>query len=465
MITLENRFFPLRRAICFLVEGGIIFVSVLVSFAVLQRANDTGVVNFGDALVRGAVVAFFCQICMYMLDLYDLRQSQTRGELFFSLIFAIGFVCIGIGVISYAIPSFGVEGQMYYLTIFFVAVFLLFWRIFFEYYINQAWMRENILIIGTGEEARLTAEEVRKRERLGFQLTGFIAASSRQNDVRVKEIGDILGQYGNMKEIVRKLGIRKVVVAIGERRGEYPVKEMLDLRVSGCQIVEWPGFFEKLSGRIPIDSLSPSFFIFNQGFRKSKILLFTRRILSLMVAIILQVILLPVFLIVAIAIKLDSPGPVLYSQDRVGQNGKVFRIFKFRSMVQDAEKENGATWAVKNDHRITRVGRFIRRTRIDELPQLFNVLRGDLNIFGPRPERPEYVEKLEKLIPYYSLRHTVKPGLTGWAQVMYSYSGTIEESKEKCQYDLFYIKNMSIKLDLMILFHTVKIVLLERGAR
>jgi sugar transferase (PEP-CTERM system associated) len=268
-----------------------------------------------------------------------------------------------------------------------------------------------------------------------------------------------------MERIIEQHGVDKVVVAITERRGEYPVKEMLALRVRGCQVVEWPGFFEKLSGRIPIDSLAPSFFIFNEGFRKSVILLSIRRILSVIVATVLLVLLLPVFLIVAVFIKLDTSGHVLYSQIRVGQHDRPIRIYKFRSMRNDAEKNGDAVWAVENDPRVTRVGRFLRKTRIDELPQLFNVLIGELDFVGPRPERPEFVEKLKNLIPYYALRHTVKPGITGWAQVMFHYGSSIDESKEKLQYDLFYIKNMSLKLDLFILFHTYKIVLLGRGAR
>jgi exopolysaccharide biosynthesis polyprenyl glycosylphosphotransferase len=240
---------------------------------------------------------------------------------------------------------------------------------------------------------------------------------------------------------------------------------MLALRVNGCQVVEWPGFFEKLSGRIPIDNLAPSFFIFNEGFRKSRILLSIRWGLSAIVAAVILVFLLPILLVVAILIKLDSPGPVLYSQIRVGQNNNPIRIYKFRSMRNDAEINGNAVWAVENDPRITKVGRFLRKTRIDELPQLFNVLIGELEFVGPRPERPEFVEKLQTLIPYYALRHTVKPGVTGWAQVMFHYGSTIEESKEKLQYDLFYIKNMSLKLDLLILFHTIKIVILGRGAR
>jgi sugar transferase (PEP-CTERM system associated) len=465
IITLENRFFSLRSAVCFIVEGGIIMLSVVASFLLIHGRAGTPVVHVGDVVARAFMITIFCQGCMYLLDLYNFRFSQTWGELFFALAIAIGFVCIGIGLLSYANPKFGVTGKMYYLSILFASVGLLLWRILFEIYITRFASRENILIVGTGEVARQVGEEVRKNLRLGFHLVGFINASPARNNSTTVGAGDVLGDPAQMDRVIKKHGVDKIVVAITERRGEYPVKEMLALRVNGIQVVEWPGFFEKLSGRIPIDSLAPSFFIFNEGFRKSKILLSIRRVVSAIVASILLVLLLPVFLVVAILIKLDSPGPVIYSQIRVGQKNKPIRIYKFRSMRNDAEKNGDAVWAVENDPRITRVGHFLRKTRIDELPQLFNVLIGELDFVGPRPERPEFVEKLQTLIPYYDLRHTVKPGITGWAQVMFHYGSTIDESKEKLQYDLFYIKNMSVKLDLLILFHTFKIVLLGRGAR
>lgn len=277
--------------------------------------------------------------------------------------------------------------------------------------------------------------------------------------------GMMIGNFEGIPDIVREKRVKKVVVAMNERRGGSPVKELLGIKVAGCEVVEWQPFFERLSGRIPIDNLPPSFFIYNEGFRKSRILLLLRRIVSQSLSACAIILLSPLFLIVGVLIMLDSPGPVIYSQERVGQYGRAFRIYKFRSMEKDAEKDGAPRWASKNDTRITRFGRVIRGLRIDELPQLFNVLLGDIDLVGPRPERPAFVEKLEKIIPYYSLRHTLKPGLTGWAQVMFPYGGSIEESKEKLQYDLFYIKNMSLNLDLLILFRTMKIVLLGRGAR
>jgi sugar transferase (PEP-CTERM system associated) len=464
VITVENRFFPLRSAVCFLVEGGIILFSVIASFAVLNSLGNIHLVTFEEVVVRGFVIAFFCQTCMYMLDLYDLRLSQTWGEIFFSLMFAVGFVCIWIGVITYMVPGFGVEARMYYLTLVFVIAFLLFWRVAFYYYLERMAPQQNILIVGTGDVAGMVGKEIRERKMLGFNLAGFVESPSG-NGNGVEGIGKVLGVYGQIGEIVRKYGISRIVVAIGERRGEYPFKEMLAMRVNGCRVVEWHGFFEKLSGRIPVDNLAPSFFIFNPGFRKSKLVLLVRRVLSTVIAAVGLLLILPLLLVVAVFIKIDSPGPVIYSQTRVGQRGRIFRIYKFRSMQDNAEENEIPRWAEKGDPRVTRVGRILRICRIDELPQLFNVIRGDLDLVGPRPERPEFVEKLEKMIPYYTLRHTVKPGLTGWAQIRFMYSGTFEESREKFQYDLFYIKNMSINLDLMILFQTIKIVLLGRGAR
>jgi sugar transferase (PEP-CTERM system associated) len=402
---------------------------------------------------------------MYLLDLYNFRVAQTWGETLFALTIAIGFVCIGIGLLSYAIPRFGVAGKMYYLSILIASSFLLLWRFGFELYITRFASREKILIVGTGEAARRLGEELKRRKRLGFHLVGFINIPPAVSNPSGGDSGEVLGDPSQMERIIERHGVDKIVVAITERRGEYPVKEMLALRVMGCQVVEWQEFFEKLSGRIPIDNLAPSFFIFNEGFRKSRFRLSIRRIVSVIVGAVLLVLLLPVFLVVSVLIMLDSPGPAIYSQVRAGQNNKPIRIYKFRSMRKDAEKNGDAVWAEENDPRVTRVGRFLRRSRIDELPQLFNVLIGELEFVGPRPERPEFVEKLQAMIPYYDLRHTVKPGITGWAQVMFHYGSSIEESKEKLQYDLFYVKNMSIKLDLLILFHTIKIVLLGRGAR
>lgn len=466
MITFENRFFPIRSAACFLVDGGVILLSVISSFLILERTGIVKLLDFQDAVVRGLIIALFCQSCMYILDLYDLKLSHSWGELFFSLVFAVGFFLIGIGVISYIVPVFGVESRMYYLAILLVTILLMMWRMGFYYYIYKISPSHNILIIGGGQEAQLVSTEIDIRKRFGFRLVGFVMHGN-ESDTGVSPCrpANVLGEYEQIGDIVRKFQVHEIVIATGNRRGEYPIREMLDLRVKGYRIVEWQPFFEKLSGRIPIDNLAPSFFIFSEGFRKSTFVQWIRRGISFVVSLAGLILLSPFFLILCLLIHLDSPGRAFYLQKRIGLNGRSFTLIKFRSMVENSENDSGPRWATDDDPRITRIGRWIRKYRIDEFPQLVNVLKGDLDLVGPRPERPMFVEKLEQTIPYYALRHTIRPGITGWAQVMFPYCGTVEESKEKLQYDLFYVKNMSVKLDLLIIIRTVKILILGRGAR
>jgi sugar transferase (PEP-CTERM system associated) len=252
---------------------------------------------------------------------------------------------------------------------------------------------------------------------------------------------------------------------MADRRGTFPVEELLQLRLNGVRIEEATSWLEKISGRIEVDQLYPSWLIFADGFRFSTSFNLMRRALSMLVSLMLLLVVLPFLPFVILAIKLDSKGPVLYRQKRVGRAGNIFFCYKFRTMRQDAEADTGPTWAGDDDPRITRFGKFLRSSRIDEIPQLWCVFKGDMGFVGPRPERPEFVEWLTKEIPYYGVRHAVRPGITGWAQVRYKYGNTVEDAKQKLQYDLFYIKNASLGLDILIMFQTIKIVLLGRGAQ
>jgi sugar transferase (PEP-CTERM system associated) len=243
-----------------------------------------------------------------------------------------------------------------------------------------------------------------------------------------------------------------------------PVEELLDLRLAGVKVEEATNWLERISGKIEVEHLYPSWLIFAQGFRFSPFFRLVRRLLNFSVAFVGLLLSLPLIPLVVLAVKLSSPGPALYKQERVGRGGKIFYCYKFRSMRQDAEADTGATWATDDDPRITRVGKFLRWMRLDEIPQLWCVLKGDMHFVGPRPERPEFVERLKKEIPYYEVRHMVRPGITGWAQVKYKYGNTVKDAREKLKYDLFYIKNASVGLDFWIVFQTVKIVLLGRGA-
>jgi sugar transferase (PEP-CTERM system associated) len=269
----------------------------------------------------------------------------------------------------------------------------------------------------------------------------------------------------HLEGIVRGKGVHRVIVAMLDRRGTLPVEELLELRLSGVKVEEATSWLERISGRIEVEQLYPSWLLFAEGFRFSGVFRLVRLLVNFLFALAGSVLSLPLLPFIAVAIKLDSPGAVLYRQKRVGLRGQIFHCYKFRTMRKDAEADTGATWALDNDPRITRVGRFLRASRLDEIPQLWCVLKGDMHFVGPRPERPEFVEWLSNEIPYYSVRNVVRPGITGWAQVQYKYGNTLEDAREKLQYDLFYIKNASLGLDLLIMFQTIKIVVLGHGAK
>jgi sugar transferase (PEP-CTERM system associated) len=268
-----------------------------------------------------------------------------------------------------------------------------------------------------------------------------------------------------LTEIVNRHGVDRIIVTLEDRRGTMPVRELLALRLRGIRVEEATAILEKITGMIDVAGLYPSWLIFSEGFRLNLSFLIARRLVSLLIAFVSLMAVLPFIPIIALAVKLTSPGPIFYRQRRVGRNGKVFTCYKFRTMDQNAEATTGATWATGDDPRITSVGYWLRKSRLDELPQLWNVFRGDMGFVGPRPERPEFVEWLLREIPYYHLRHIIRPGITGWAQVRYQYGASFEESKEKLKYDLYYVKNMSISLDLVIMLLSLKIILLGRGAR
>jgi sugar transferase (PEP-CTERM system associated) len=274
----------------------------------------------------------------------------------------------------------------------------------------------------------------------------------------------VIGDYTQISSIVKAGGVDRIIVALDERRGKFPLEQLLLCRLKGIQVDDGVAFTEQLAGKLSVESLHPSFLIFSDGFKRSAIFKKLKRGFDILFSLLGLTVFSLVSLIVSIAIKLDSKGPVLYRQERVGEDGKIFHLLKFRSMHVDAE-ESGPVWTKVDDRRITRVGRWIRKLRFDEIPQMLNVLRGEMSFIGPRPERPFFVDMLKREIPYYSERHVIKPGITGWAQICYRYGASKEDALEKLKYDLYYIKHMSLVFDLMIIFDTVKIVLLGKGAR
>jgi sugar transferase (PEP-CTERM system associated) len=334
---------------------------------------------------------------------------------------------------------------------------LFLWRGAHAWLAQRPYLRERVYVLGTGERAQRLVNGLRTRSELGVEVAGW--SGNLEGAVTRESIASHLMELAGPGEIHR------VIVAMPDRRGTFPGNELLKLRLQGVKIEEATSWLEKISGRIEVEQLNPSWLLFAEGFRVSAGFSLVRRLASFFASAVLLIIVLPVIPFVILAIKLDSAGAVLYRQKRVGRGGVIFHCHKFRTMRKDAEADTGATWADDDDPRITRVGRFLRTSRLDEIPQLWNVLRGDMGFVGPRPERPEFVEWLSRDIPFYPLRHTVSPGITGWAQIRYKYGNTREDAKEKLQYDLYYIKNMSLGLDLLIMFQTIKIVMLGRGAQ
>jgi sugar transferase (PEP-CTERM system associated) len=321
--------------------------------------------------------------------------------------------------------------------------------------------RRKILLLGAGKIARLIAETMREASPR-FELVGYVIGEGEP----LPEDGALVA--GSIAELDWLLKIHQpdaIVVAAEERRGVLPMETILACKLQGIEVDDWPTFYEKVTGKIHVDNLRPSWLVFGDGFRTAHLTRVMKRILDVLVALPACAVTALVTPAIALAIRLESRGPVFYRQERVGENGRTFSLVKFRTMREDAERSTGPVWATERDPRITRVGRVLRTTRLDELPQLFGVLRGEMSLVGPRPERPAFVTDLRDRIPFYACRHAVKPGITGWAQIRHRYGASIEDSREKLQYDLYYVKNLSIFLDLLILVQTIQVVVLGRGAR
>ena len=329
--------------------------------------------------------------------------------------------------------------------------------------IDEDIFKRRVLVYGAGNNAARLARLRRRADQRGFKILGFVPAE--EEDIAVPE--DRLVRFDErLFEYAKEHGVEEIVVAMDDRRRNFPLKELLDCRLAGILISEQVTFLERETGKVHLEVLNPSWMIFGPGFRRDGMRVQSERIFDLLASLMLLIIASPIMLLTVIAIKVTEGirAPIFYGQNRVGFDGKIFRVLKFRSMRVDAER-NGAQWATTNDSRVTTVGGFLRKTRIDELPQLLNVLRGDMSFVGPRPERPEFVDKLSETIPYYRERHSVKPGITGWAQLCYPYGASEQDAVEKLQYDLFYVKNHDLVFDILILLQTVEVIILGKGAR
>jgi sugar transferase (PEP-CTERM system associated) len=441
------------------------FEIVLISGSMALAASLHGGFNTpaaGGMLWKIAAVTALCELCFYYNDLYDLTVVHSNRELVIRLLQAAGAAAIVLAVAGVAVPSLILDSNTFLTALAVFVVAVLTWRIAFNHFAHDPHLEERILIIGTGQIARMIAQQIGTQQDFAYRLVGFVEES---DDAPIVRQHDILGTASELDRIVADRRVDRIVVGLSDRRGRLPIEQLLRAKVSGVRVEDAMATYERLTGKILVDDLKPSWLIFSDGFRASRATRFVKRMLDLSFSLIGVLLSAPLMALTAIAVRLDSAGPVLYSQPRVGENGRVFNVYKFRSMRTDAEREGTPIWARDKDDRITRVGRFIRKTRLDELPQFWNVMRGDMSFVGPRPERPFFVEQLAREIPFYLQRHAVKPGLTGWAQVKYQYGSTVEDAMEKLRYDLYYIKHLSIVFDLTIVLDTVKVILFGKGAK
>jgi sugar transferase (PEP-CTERM system associated) len=458
VIRLFKVYYPMRTLVLLAGEALIVWVSFLLG-TLLQNRDDSWLllnVEGGYLKILGATV--FVLLLSHWLDLYDSSSMGARWEQAFRMLLVLGLVALVLSGVGFVFPRL-LPGNGSALAGLVILTFALFaWRAAYGWLVQQPYLRERVYVLGTGARAQRLLNGLRQRSDLGVEVVGW-TGNVEGELTRDNVASHLLG-------LARQNGVHRVIVAMLDRRGTLPVEELLNLRLAGVKIEEATSWLEKISGRIEVDQLNPSWLIFGEGFRfSSSGVLLLRRLLSMLVSAVGLLLTLPLLPFIVLAIKLDSSGPVLYHQERVGLGGQHFYCHKFRTMRRDAEADTGATWATDDDPRITRVGKFLRVSRLDEIPQLWCVLKGDMAFVGPRPERPEFVEWLNQEIPYYGIRHVVRPGITGWAQVQYKYGNTLEDAREKLQYDLFYIKNASLGLDLLIMFQTIKTVALGRGAQ
>jgi sugar transferase (PEP-CTERM system associated) len=456
-MQLFNRYVSPRGLTVFGCEILLIFGSV----AIAARAHGAGADVVADVW-KIALITGLCQICFYYNDLYDLTVVHSSRELLIRLLQAAGAASIIIALLYLVVPSIAIGNGIFVSSLVIFLIAIIAWRLLFNRLAYSANLEERVLIVGAGPTARMVARQIQSEHDYGYRVVGFI--HDLHTGQGVFNPGT-LGTAEDIPRIVREYDVDRIVVGLSDRRGKLPISELLEAKLSGVHVEDAASMYERLTGKILVDDLKPSWLIFSDGFVISRWTRFLKRAIDVLLASIGAFLSLPLAILTAIAVKLDSAGPVFYGQDRVGENGRIFTVWKFRSMRQDAEKGGTPIWAQEQDARVTRVGRIIRKTRLDELPQFWNVWRGDMSFVGPRPERPFFVEQLAQEIPFYQQRHAVKPGLTGWAQVKYQYGSSVEDAMEKLRYDLYYIKHLSISLDVSIVFDTVKVILFGKGAK
>jgi sugar transferase (PEP-CTERM system associated) len=456
-MQLFNRYVSTRSLTVFGGELLLIFGSV----ALAASVQNNGVL--AGNLWKIGLVTVICQLCLYYNDFYDLTLVHSNRELIVRLLQAVGAASIILGALYFTMPALVIGDGIFVSALVVFLVAILGWRLLFNQLTGSLKLEERILFVGTGDTARKVARQILAQRDFAYRVVGFIDDDRTRIGERIVNPA-IVGTPEDIPGLVAKYQIDRIVVGLADRRGKLPIEQLLKAKMNGVRVEDATTTYERVTGKILIDDLRPSWLIFSDGFRVSRWTRLMKRTIDLTLAAALAIVSVPAMILTAIAIWLESGRPVLYCQERVGENGRLFTLCKFRSMRHDAEEAGRPVWAKADDDRITRVGRVIRKTRLDELPQLWNVVLGDMSFVGPRPERPYFVNELARAIPFYQQRHAVKPGITGWAQVKYRYGSSLEDAMEKLRYDLYYIKHLSISFDLTIVFDTVKVVLFRKGA-
>jgi sugar transferase (PEP-CTERM system associated) len=452
-----NRYVSTRSLTVFGGELLLIFGSVALAAAVQHNAV------LDQNLWKIALVTVVCQLCLYYNDFYDLTLVHSNRELIVRLLQAAGAASIFLAALYFILPALMIGNGIFVSALGVFLLAILGWRLAFNYISGSMKLQERVLFVGTGETARRVARQILDQHEFAYRIIGFIDDDASRVGERIVNPA-IVGTPADIERLCAEHHIDRIVVGLSNRRGKLPVEELLRAKLAGIRVEDATTTYERVTGKILIDDLRPSWLIFSDGFRVSHATRLMKRTIDLTLSMVLAVLALPFMLLTALLVLIEDGRPILYQQERVGENGRTFILSKFRSMRKDAEHGGKPIWAKDGDVRITRIGRFIRKTRLDELPQIYNVVRGDMSFVGPRPERPFFVEQLAKEIPFYQQRHTVKPGITGWAQVKYRYGSSLEDATEKLRYDLYYIKHLSVFFDLTIVFDTVKVVLFRKGA-
>jgi len=461
VIRMFNAYFSTRTVLLVLSEAFVVALAFTMSCVIWLGRDADIFLNYEGGFAKIVLITGVFMVCMYYLDLYDSLILSNRREIFIRLVQVAGTGTLVVAVLYSSYPKARLGAKNFTLGVVLLILLVWFWRELFLWLARSKRLVERAILVGEGPLAGELTKLINRRPEFGVNLVGCVSSFPAQIDGNLP----YLGTPDRLADVVRKQGVRRVIVTMSDRRGKLPVEELLAINSQYARVQDGAEVYEALTGKLPIESLRLSSLLFSPGFHVSRRFLLYKRVLSFGVSLSLLILTLPLMLLIALAIHLDSPGLIIFRQKRVGLHGTIFTLYKFRSMFDGADVGQNHSPAMEQDGRMTRVGRPLRRTRLDELPQLYNILLGDMSFVGPRPFVPHQEQELVKVIPFYSQRWSVKPGATGWAQINRGYCATVADNAEKLAYDLFYIKNMSLALDLFILFKTIKILLLGRGGR